>query len=109
LASVRFVGDDNDVAPLGKHWVLIAPFFRQKFLDSREDHTTRVDVELRAHVGAAFSLYRRLAQEFFAAREGAEKLIVEIVSVGENDERRICHLRFKDHSTGIERHRETFP
>jgi len=59
-------------------------------------------------IGAALRLYRRLAQEFFAARKRAEELIVEIVSVGENDERRVGHLRFEDHSAGIEGHRKTF-
>ena len=38
-------------------------------------------------------LHRRLAQQLVAARERAEELIVEVVAVGQHDERRVLHRR----------------
>ena len=41
-----------------------------------------------------------------AARERAEQLVVEVVAVGEHDERRVLHRRVQDHAPGVERHRQ---
>src|SRR5690606_6682734 len=51
-------------------------------------------------------LYRRLAQQLLAARKSAEELVVEIVSIGQDHERGILHLRFENHAPGVEGHRE---
>ena len=62
--------------------------------------------QLRAQVGAVGGLHRRLAQQVAAAREGAEELVVEVVAVGEHDERRVRHRRVQDHAAGVEGHRQ---
>ena len=46
---------------------------------------------LLAQVRAALGLHRRLAQQVLAAREGAEELVVQVVAVGEDDERGVRH------------------
>ena len=43
-----------------------------------------------------------------AAGECAEKLVVEIVAVGEHDDRRILHLRMRHQPPGVKRHRQRF-
>ena len=45
----------------------------------------------------ALGLHRLLPQQFVAARERAEELVVEVVAVGEHDERRVLHRRMQDH------------
>ena len=62
--------------------------------------------QLRAQVGAVCGLHRRLAQQVVAAREGAEELVVEVVAVGEDDDRRVLHRRVQDDAAGVERHRQ---
>ena len=65
-----------------------SPFSSGKeLLDRGEDHAAGGDRELRAQVGAVRGLHRRLAQQVAAAREGAEELVVEVVAVGEHDDR----------------------
>ena len=36
----------------------------------------------------------------------AEELVVEVVAVGQNDQRRVFHLRVLDDLTGVERHQQ---
>jgi len=88
LAAVRLVGDHDDVAPLGEDRVAVALLLRQELLDRREHHAARRHRELQAQIGAVGGLHRRLAQQVAAAREGAEELIVEVVAVGQHDQRR---------------------
>jgi hypothetical protein len=57
-------------------------------------------------VRAALSLHRRLAQEIRAAREGAEKLVVEIVAVSEHDDSWVLHSRLADDASSVEGHRQ---
>ena len=47
-----------------------------------------------------------LAQQIAATGEGAEKLVVEIVAVGEDDDGRVLHRRVQDHAAGVEGHRQ---
>src|SRR5690606_33957647 len=47
-----------------------------------------------------------LAQQILAARESAEKLIVEVVAVGEHDDRGVLHRRLADDPPGVESHRQ---
>ena len=39
LAAVRFIGDNDDIAPVAQRRHLLA-FLRQEFLDGREHHST---------------------------------------------------------------------
>ena len=41
-----------------------------------------------------------------AALELAEELVVEIVAVGQHDQRRVLHRRVPDDARGVEEHRE---
>ena len=47
-----------------------------------------------------------LAQQVLAQAEGAEQLVVEVVAVGEDDERRVGERRAADGEAGEERHQQ---
>ena len=96
LAAVRLVGDHHDVAALGERRVPVALLLGEELLDGREHHAARGDRQQLPQVRAALGLHRRLAQQVRAAREGAEELVVEVVAVGEHDERRVLHRRLAD-------------
>jgi hypothetical protein len=42
LATVRLVGNDDHVAPLGGHGVPVAPFLGKEFLDRGEHDAPRI-------------------------------------------------------------------
>lgn len=109
LASVRFVSDDDDVPPVGKHGVLIAFLFRQEFLNGRENDAAGVDLKFPSEVGPAFRLHGRLAKQLLTAGESTEELVVEIVPIRQNHQGRIRHCRFEDHSSSVKCHREALP
>jgi len=52
-------------------------------------------------------LHGRLAEDVRAALELAEKLIVEIVAVGQHHQRRVLHRRMPHHAGSEEEHGET--
>ena len=52
-------------------------------------------------------LHRRLAQNIVATLELPEKLIVEIIAIGQHHQRRILHRRLPDQTSGVEQHRKT--
>jgi len=106
LAAVRFVRDDHDVAPLGEHRVPVALGLGQEFLDRGEHDPARLHRELLPEVRPALGLDRRLAQEIPAAREGAEELVVEVVAVGQDDDRRVRHRGLADDPSRVEGHGE---
>ena len=88
LAAVRLVGDDDDVAAVGERRVPVALLLGEELLDRGEDHAARSDRQELAQVRAGLGLHRRLAQQILAARERAEELVVQVVAIGEDDERR---------------------
>ena len=106
LAAVRLVRDDHDVPPFGKQRVLAALFLREKLLNRREHHAAAGHLQQFLQMLAALRLHRFLSQQFVAAGERAEKLVVQIVAVREHNERRILHRRFQHQPPGVERHRE---
>ena len=55
---------------------------------------------------AVLGLLRRLPQQVLAHAEGAEELVVQIVAVGQHDQRRVLHRRVLDDLAGIERHQQ---
>ena len=109
LAAMRLVGDDDDVTAAGEHRVAIPLLLREEFLDGGEDDAAHIDGQLRAQVRPACGLHRRLAQEILAPREGAEKLVVEVVAVGQHDHGRIGHRLLADDAPGVEGHGQTLP
>ena len=104
LAAMRFVGNDHDVAPGGKQWMHVALFFGKKLLNGREDHAARFDRQLAAQIGPAGGLHWRLAQQGLATRKCAEELVVEVVAVGEHDDRWILHGRLADDGPRVKGH-----
>jgi len=97
VAAVRLIGDHHNIVPLREYTVTVTLLLGKELLDRGEHHAPRSDRELRAEVGTVRSLHRWLAQQVAAAGEGAEELIVEIVSVGEHHEGRVRHRRIEDH------------
>ena len=57
-----------------------------------------------AQIGAALGLGRRLAQQIFVQREVVEELVVQIVAVGQHDDRGILHAGVLDDLARVERH-----
>src|SRR5438128_5796905 len=57
---------------------------------------------------AALRLLRLLPKQFMTTRECPEKLVVQIVAVGEHDECGILHSWFEHETAGVERHCERF-
>ena len=57
-------------------------------------------------MGSIRCLYRVLSKNFTAPCERAEKLIVEVVSIRDHDDRRVPHLWMEHELPGEERHRE---
>ena len=51
-------------------------------------------------------LHRSLPQDFVATLELAEELIVQVVSIGQENQRRILHRRLFDDAAGVEEHRQ---
>ena len=105
---VRLVGDHDDGAAVGQSGVSIALFFREELLDCSEYDTARYHRELLPQISSAVGLHRFLSQEFLAARECAEELVVQVVAVCENHDRRILHRWFTSYRPNIEHHRQTF-
>jgi len=105
LASVRLVGDDDDVAAVREQLCFLG-VHRGELLDRREVDASRSRAQQVAQVCAALGLDRALAQQALGHREGAEELVVEIVAVGEHDDRRVLHARVEDQLPRVEDHRQ---
>ena len=78
-------------------------------MDGGEHHAAASPVQQLAQMLAPVGLRRRLAEDFRAALELAEKLVVEIVAVGQHHQRRVLHGRMPHHARGEEEHGETLP
>ena len=61
-------------------------------------------VQQLAQVRPALGLHRLLAQQLVAAAEGAEELVVQVVAVGDDHQRRVLHGRVQDHPPGVKGH-----
>src|SRR5947208_3813729 len=78
--------------------------FWQDFVDRSDYDSAARYLEQLAQMFPAVRLLRFLSQQLVAARERAEELIVQIVAVGEDDERRVLHRGMHDEPTSVERH-----
>lgn len=101
------VGDDHDVAPIGQFRELLALVRGEELLDGREHDATGCDLEQLAEVVAVTRLNGDLAQQLTAPCEGSEQLVVEVVAVGDHNDRRVLHCGVVDDSTRVERHGQT--
>ena len=106
LAAVGLIGDDDDIAPLAEQRVLAAVFRREELLDGCEDHAARGHSEQLFQVLPVGGLDRRLAQKLLAIAEGLEKLLVKVIAVGDDDQRRVVHRFGQDQLAGVEDHGE---
>ena len=82
----------------------VAPLVGHELVHGGEDNAPRRHAQQFAQIGAVFGLPRLLAQELAAAGEGAEELVVEVVAVGEDDERGVLHGGVQDDAPGVEGH-----
>ncbi len=105
LAAVRLVGDDDDVPAVAQGGQPLA-LLGKELLDGREHHAAAGDLQELAQALAVGGLHGRLAEELEAALELAEELVVEVVAVGQDHQRRVLHRRVADHPGGVEQHRE---
>ena len=76
----------------------------EKLLDGGEHHAAGRDGEKFFQMVTVLRLHRFLPEQFMAAGKRAEKLVVEVVPVGENDERGIFHRRLDHEPPGVKRH-----
>ena len=80
-------------SPVAEQRMDVALLVGHELLDRREDDAAGGDLQPAAQIVAALGLHRRLPQQLVAGGEGAEELVVEVVAVGEHDERRVRHRR----------------
>src|SRR5690606_34515061 len=106
LAAVSLVGDDYDVAPFGKQRVAIAFVVGKELLDGGENHAAGGHLQQFTQMGAAFRLHWCLPQKLPIRGESTEKLVVQVVAVGDDDYGGILHRRVADDFAGVEHHRE---
>ena len=87
---MRFIRHDNDIRAFCEHRHRIACFLRGKFLDGRKDDAAaRALIQFGAQIAAIRCLIRLGTQKFLGFLEGAEKLIIQIVAVGNDHDGRI--------------------
>ena len=104
LAAVSLVGNDHDVAALRERRIGVALLFGQELLDGGEHHASGCHREPAAQIGSTLGLGRRLSQEVPAAGEGAEELVIQVVSVCQHHHGRVLHGRLADDAPGVEGH-----
>src|SRR5690606_7495467 len=91
LAAMGFVGNDDDVPALAQQRVLAQWLVGQEFLDGGKDYAARGDAEQAFEAIPASCLDGRLADDLDAIAECLEELLVEVVAIREDDDRRIIH------------------
>ena len=107
LAAVRLIGDDHNIAPCRKHRMGIALLLRKKLLDRRKHHAPGRHRELLTQISASTRLRWRLTQQIPTTRKRTKKLIIQIVAIRQNHNRRILHHRIPNNSPGVKSHRQT--
>ena len=98
LRTVCLVGDDDDITPVAEQ-----SCFFLKLLDGGEDDAAaHTAFEQLGKFLAALGLLWSLTQEVLAAAELAEELVVEVLAVGDHDERTFGEVL--DEEVGKEHH-----
>src|SRR5207249_7578475 len=106
LAAMRLVSNDDDIPAVREHRVPVPRLLREELLNRREHNAAGCYRQLGAQIGTVDGLHRRLTQQITTSSERAEKLIVEVVAIGNHDDRRVLHLGMQDHTPRIEGHRQ---
>ena len=107
LAPMCLVRDHDDVPAVGQDRVLGLPTFGGELLDSCEHHAARGSGQDPLQILPVVGLLRGLTEEIPAHGEGAEKLVVEVVAVGDDDHSGVLHRRVDDDLSRVEGHQET--
>jgi hypothetical protein len=109
LSAVRLVGDDDDIAPRAQNGIPISLFLGKEFLNGCKNHSTGLNSKLFAQIGPTLDLDRWLPQKILTARERTKKLAVEVVAVGDHDNRWVLHRGLSNNAPGIEGHGKALP
>jgi len=59
-------------------------------------------------MATTFGLYGCLAQDLAVGGKGGKELVVQVISVSDNDDGGILHRRMANHLAGVENHGEAF-
>ena len=106
IDPVRFIGNDDHIAPRCQHGVFVA-LFRGKLLNRSENDAPGIAVEEPLEIFATLRLYRRLPNQIMAHGERGKELIIKIIAVGKNHNRGILHGGMQDEPPGIKSHEQT--
>ena len=104
LASVGFISNHNDVLSIRENRILTFRLRREELVDRRKDDTTRRNLQKVTKIATILCLLRLLAKDIVTLGKRPEELIVQVVTVCENNHRWILHRRMQNHSAGIKCH-----
>ena len=103
---MRLVGDHDHVAAIRENRIVGRAILGRELLQGGEDHAAGRPIKQLAQMFAVLGLVGCLAQQVLAHAERAEQLVVQIVAVGQHDQRRVLHRRMLDDLARIERHQQ---
>ena len=103
---MSFVRDHDNIAAIAqcRHPL---PLLRKKLLNRREDNAATGYCEQLSQSFSVLSLDRHLSEDIMAPLELAEELVVEVIAVSENHQRRVLHRWMTHHAGSVKEHRET--
>lgn len=107
LAAVCLIGNNHNIAPYREPRMGVPLLFREKLLNSSKYHAPGRHRQFLTQISAVARLCWRLTQQILTTRKRAKELIIEIVAIRQNDNRRILHRRIADNSPGIKSHSQT--
>src|SRR5579863_8145955 len=88
LAAVRLVSNHDYVATLGKPWFPVI-LGRHELLDGREDDVAGRYGQSFLQILPISCLFGHLPQKFMTSRERPKELIIQVVSICNDNDRRI--------------------
>lgn len=100
------IGNYHDIGPFGEDIKRTLSLLRIELLYRREYYPTSRDSEKFLQVISIHCLDWFLPQERDTVPKGCEKLFIEIISIREDHNSRVLHLRLDDQSSSIKYHRE---
>ena len=103
---MRFVRDDHHVAPVRQRRIVRPAPGRSKLLNGGEYDSARSPVQRLLQVLTALRLNWRLTDQVAVHGEGAEQLIVKVVTVGHDNDGRVLQFRSSNQLARVERHEQ---
>src|SRR4051794_7671916 len=92
LRAMGLIGDYDDVATIGEHGMRIALRLRREFLDGREDDSAGRAIQQLANFRASVGTLRGLGQNPSRREHLSKKLVIKIVAVSDEYQRRVSHV-----------------